>query len=403
MLSKTDRFKLWFSLFLLVFLLACPIPNQENTSQAHIFMWAFYTSSLFVFWSLWFYPKLFLLFSFSSIVLAFVNFVSLGSASLFIGLILVFSWAKIYCQRRKISFLSLALYLFSVNLFSQSLDNNIPAPPPQSEVEKLVDPYLAAPQTLYDYQQPGTPNVQDLQMAPILKQPLKKLSLEEKDQYRLNKNSLQNDTVKTKSKTTNPLNRIFTLSDINSCGTIDSIPWTFKDKGKKVRVLIQDQFFYQNEDSLSEWQIHQVMNKYEEVSFIFRRKKWSASQKKDYYEIFKARGKKVERLLQRDIDDENSLSTEEEIDLSSLYHKTAISFTQANGNSVSYTPKNSFTGAITFKQNYSQGATIMPVIIEGSGCSRPEDNIKIGINDSINVNQKGSSAPPSTKTPSQKK
>lgn len=154
------------------------------------------------------------------------------------------------------------------------------------------------------------------------------------------------------------------VSQINSCGTIDRIPWISKAGGKRTRRIFRDQLRLDREKIFSDWELHQVLASSSEVSFIFQRIRKDGKE-----EFLAAKGNTVERIMEikkgrrRVVDKQN---------MKPLINRTAISFMQKDGGRVEFIPGETGRSTIVLFPTNDVGVSLSPVYLKGISCDKPE-------------------------------
>ena len=154
------------------------------------------------------------------------------------------------------------------------------------------------------------------------------------------------------------------VSQINTCGTIDRIPWTAKSSGKRIRRIFRDYLKKDGEKKYSLWELTQVLAENGDVSFVFQKKL-----KNDRSEFYALRGYEVERILEirkgrrRLIDKQN---------MKALINRVGAVFFHKDGSRVEYIPGQIDKAAIVIYPTDSNGVGTAPVYIKNLACDKPE-------------------------------
>lgn len=187
--------------------------------------------------------------------------------------------------------------------------------------------------------------------------------------------SAQNQTAGTASSVSSSVSSVSTgpidptggqlkVSQINSCSTIDRIPWVSKTGGKRTRKIFSDTLRLDREKTFSHWELFQVLGNDGEVSFIFQRIRKDGKE-----EYIAAKGAVTERIMEirkgrrRLVDKQN---------MKPLINRTAISFLHKDGSRVEFVPgETGKSTAILFPTNEG-GVSLAPVYLKGISCDKPE-------------------------------
>lgn len=154
------------------------------------------------------------------------------------------------------------------------------------------------------------------------------------------------------------------VSQINSCATLDRIPWVTKTAGKRTRRIFKDELRLDREKIFSEWEMHQVLASSGEVSFIFQRTRNDGSE-----EFIAAKGDVTERIMEvrkgrrRLIDKQN---------MKPLINRTAISFMHKDGSRVEFIPGQTSKSTVVIYPTNDIGVSLAPVYLKGISCDKPE-------------------------------
>lgn len=154
------------------------------------------------------------------------------------------------------------------------------------------------------------------------------------------------------------------VSQINSCATVDRIPWVSKTGGKRTRKIFKDELRLDREKIFSTWEMFQVLGQDGEVSFIFQRMRSDGKE-----EYIAAKGDVTERIMEvrkgsrRLVDKQN---------MKPLINRTAISFMHKDGARVEFVPgQTGKSTAVLFPTN-DVGVSLAPVYLKGISCDKPE-------------------------------
>ena len=92
------------------------------------------------------------------------------------------------------------------------------------------------------------------------------------------KTKIQQEVITTTPKRANitrgtidPSSGNLRVSQINSCGTLDRIPWLTKTNGKRTRRIFSDLLRLDREKNFNQWELYQVLDDKGQVSFIFEK------------------------------------------------------------------------------------------------------------------------------------
>ncbi len=154
------------------------------------------------------------------------------------------------------------------------------------------------------------------------------------------------------------------VSQINSCATLDRIPWVSKTGGKRTRKIFKDELRLDREKIFSTWEMFQVLGQDGEVSFVFQRLRSDGKE-----EYIAAKGDVTERIMEvrkgrrRLVDKQN---------MKPLINRTAISFMHKDGSRVEFVPgQTGKSTAVLFPTN-DVGVSLAPVYLKGISCDKPE-------------------------------
>jgi hypothetical protein len=154
------------------------------------------------------------------------------------------------------------------------------------------------------------------------------------------------------------------VSQINSCSTLDRIPWVTKTAGKRTRKIFKDELRLDREKIFSEWEMHQVLAPSGEVSFVFQRKRNDGKE-----EFIAVKGDVTERIMEvrkgrrRLIDKQN---------MKPLINRTAISFMHKDGSRVEFVPGQTSKSTVVIYPTNDIGVSLAPVYLKGISCDKPE-------------------------------
>ena len=154
------------------------------------------------------------------------------------------------------------------------------------------------------------------------------------------------------------------VSQINTCGTIDRIPWTVKSSGKRTRRLFRDYLKKDGEKAFALWELVQVLGEKGDVSFVFQKKL-----KDGRSEFYALRGYQVERILEvrkgrRRLVDKQSMKA--------LINRVGAVFFHKDGSRVEFIPGQIEKAAIVIYPTDSNGVGIAPVYLKNLACDKPE-------------------------------
>jgi hypothetical protein len=177
------------------------------------------------------------------------------------------------------------------------------------------------------------------------------------------------------------------VSQINTCGTIDRIPWTVKSSGKRTRRIFRDYLKKDGEKTYSLWELTQVLGEKGDVSFIFQKKLRDGRS-----EFYALRGYQVERILEvrkgrRRLVDKQSMKA--------LINRVGAVFFHKDGSRVEFIPGQIEKAAIVIYPTDSNGVGIAPIYLKNLACDKPES---FKDEDIVEVVKKASSggSPPSS-------
>ncbi len=154
------------------------------------------------------------------------------------------------------------------------------------------------------------------------------------------------------------------VSQINTCGTIDRIPWTIKSTGKRTRRIFRDYLKKDNDKSYSLWELNQVLGEKGDVTFVFHK-----SLKNGRSEFYAMRGFEVERILEfrrgrkQLVDKQN---------LKALINRIGVVFFHKDGSRVEFIPGQVEKAAIVIYPTDANGVGTAPVYLKNLVCDKPE-------------------------------
>lgn len=154
------------------------------------------------------------------------------------------------------------------------------------------------------------------------------------------------------------------VSQINTCGTLDRIPWTIKSTGKRTRRIFRDYLKKDSEKSFALWELNQVLSEKGDVTFVFNKKL-----KNGRTEFFAMRGFEVERILEfrkgrkQLIDKQN---------LKALINRIGVVFFHKDGSRVEFIPGQVEKAAIVIYPTDANGVGTAPVYLKNLACDKPE-------------------------------
>lgn len=162
------------------------------------------------------------------------------------------------------------------------------------------------------------------------------------------------------------------ISQINSCGTIDRIPWSTKSGEKRTRRIFRDELALMGQESYSTWELYQVLRKDGTVSFIFERDR--KDKRKEY---IAAKGEIVEHYIQSGKHRSTLLAKE---NMKPLINRSAITFSARDGSRAEFIPGQTEKSTVVLYPTNELGVTLAPVYLKGISCDKPEslsdDDIK---------------------------
>ncbi|MEZ4813582.1 MAG: hypothetical protein R3A80_00045 [Bdellovibrionota bacterium] len=170
------------------------------------------------------------------------------------------------------------------------------------------------------------------------------------------------------------------VSQINSCSTLDRIPWVPKTAGKRTRRIFRDELRLDREKIFSVWELYQVLAPDGEVSFIFQRIRKDGKE-----EFIAAKGAVTERIMEvrkgrrRLVDKQN---------MKPLINRTAISMMHKDGSRVEFIPGQTGKSTVVLFPTNDAGVSLAPVYLKGISCDKPESFNDDDIN-SKDLGQKG--------------
>jgi hypothetical protein len=161
-----------------------------------------------------------------------------------------------------------------------------------------------------------------------------------------------------------PSSGLLKVSQINSCSTIDRIPWVSKTSGKRTRKIFTDTLRLDREKIFSTWELYQVLSESGDVSFIFQRLRKDGKE-----EYIAAKGDITERIMEvrkgrrRLIDKQN---------MKPLINRVALSMIQKDGGRVEFIPGQTGKSTIVLYPTNDLGVALAPVYLKGISCDKPE-------------------------------
>lgn len=159
----------------------------------------------------------------------------------------------------------------------------------------------------------------------------------------------------------------YKLAEVASCARIDQIPWKFRPDGRKVRLVLRDNLRLNTESKSSEWEIHQVMDREGYVTYIFRRPIGNAK-----YESFVTKDAAYNRIL----DTPRGPKVVETQNLKTFINRPVLTFSSADGSTVSFEPGLAGTSALNLQFGPSDsGRVAAPIYLRGNFCNRPDSEV----------------------------
>ncbi len=172
-----------------------------------------------------------------------------------------------------------------------------------------------------------------------------------------------------KSISINPALDELKVSQINSCGTVDRIPWSGSKKGgRRTRRIFRDELTLDREKTPNIWELHQVLNTSGEVAFVFKRIRKDGSE-----EFIATKGDKRERY--NELKNDVSRMTDKD-DLKLLINRAAMSLAHVDGSRVEFVPGQTGKSTVILYPTNDIGVGLAPVYLMGISCDKPEDNEK---------------------------
>ncbi len=154
------------------------------------------------------------------------------------------------------------------------------------------------------------------------------------------------------------------VSQINSCSTLDRIPWVTKTNGKRTRRIFSDDLRLDREKIISKWELYQVLGDGGDVSFIFQRIRKDGKE-----EYIAAKGDTTERIMEvrkgrrRLIDKQN---------MKPLINRAAIAMLHKDGSRVEFIPGQTGKSTIVIYPTNDLGVSLAPVYLKGISCDKPD-------------------------------
>ena len=170
------------------------------------------------------------------------------------------------------------------------------------------------------------------------------------------------------------------VSQINSCATLDRIPWATTSKGIRTRRIFKDSLKKIGDKNFERWELYQVLRKEGIVSFVFQ--KTNEAGKEEY---MAARGDVIQKIIEVK---KGRRRTVEKEDMKPLINRTAVNFVAQDGSRVEYIPGQTSKSTVVIIPTNDIGVSMAPVYLKGISCDKPEsfsdDDIK-----SDDLGQKG--------------
>lgn len=156
----------------------------------------------------------------------------------------------------------------------------------------------------------------------------------------------------------------FKINDLTSCRQVDSIPWTFGEGNRQVRLLLRDRLRLSSEMQYSDWSVYQTMDSDGIVTLIFERLHSDGAKE---YQLTK--GSTFNRIIKRKRTSEVATVK----DLKNLIDSPALEFLHQDGSRLSFMPGSSGSSKLRIYLSPKPGARILPpLFLEGRHCTRPE-------------------------------
>ena len=154
------------------------------------------------------------------------------------------------------------------------------------------------------------------------------------------------------------------VSQINSCGTIDRIPWMTKSGGKRTRRIFRDELKAVGEKTYNMWELFQVLRSEGIVSFVFQRTRADGSE-----EYYAARGDVIERIIEVKKGRRRSV---EKQDMKPLINRSAKNFVSKDGSRVEFLPGQTSKSTVIIYPTNDIGVAMAPLYLKGISCDKPE-------------------------------
>jgi hypothetical protein len=154
-----------------------------------------------------------------------------------------------------------------------------------------------------------------------------------------------------------------TLEGLSSCIEVDKIPWVFRKTERQSRLLIRDRVKLTTQPDEALWEIHQVLDKGGEGSFVFRRPLMNGA-----YEAIVTKGTFYNRI----IDTPGSRKIVKVHKYTTMVDRPVLTFVNKAGSSIVFKPGP--VGRAQLVLNFKGNSFIPPVTIMGTNCERIGDD-----------------------------
>jgi hypothetical protein len=154
-----------------------------------------------------------------------------------------------------------------------------------------------------------------------------------------------------------------TLEGLSSCIEVDKIPWVFRKTERQSRLLLRDRLKLSTQPDEALWEIHQVMDKGGNSSFVFRRPLNNGS-----YEAIVTK----DTFYNRIVDTPGSRKIVKVHKYTTMVDRPVLTFINKQGSSVVYKPGP--VGRAQLVLNFKGNSFIPPLALMGTNCERIGDD-----------------------------
>jgi len=176
--------------------------------------------------------------------------------------------------------------------------------------------------------------------------------------------TLNSDKEKFEKLSYDPISGDLRVSQINTCGTIDKIPWTVKSSGKRTRRIFRDYLKKDGEKNYSLWELSEVLADKGDVTYVFQK-----TLKDGRAEFYAMRGAEIERIIEirkgkrRLVDKQN---------MKPLINRVGAVFLHKDGSRVEFIPGQIGKSSVIIYPTDMNGVGISPVYLKNMACDKPE-------------------------------